>query len=64
MNLKLGMQHWGFKIYKVCINCDPGLIITYFTARSHLTFSIEKKVTTVDCSDTISLNIFYSLNNK
>ena len=34
--LKLGMQHWGLKLYKVCINGDPGLTLTYFTARSNL----------------------------
>ena len=25
MVLKLGMEHWGFKLYKVYINDDPGL---------------------------------------
>ena len=35
MILKLGMQHWGFKLYKVCINGDPGLTMTYFTVRSY-----------------------------
>ena len=34
MNLKLGMQHWGLKHYKVYINDDPGLNLTYFTAMS------------------------------
>ena len=33
MILKLGMQHWGLKFYKVYINGDPGLTLTYFTAR-------------------------------
>ena len=36
MILKLGMQHWGLKLYKVCINGDPGLTLTYFKARSNL----------------------------
>ena len=36
MILKLGMQHRGLKLYKVCINGDPGLTLTYFTARSNL----------------------------
>ena len=36
MTLKLGMQHWGLKLYKVYINNDPGLTMTYFTARSNL----------------------------
>ena len=34
MILKLGMQHFGLKLYNVYINDDPGLILTYFTARS------------------------------
>ena len=33
MILKLGMQHRGLKLYNVCINGDPGLTLTYFTAR-------------------------------
>ena len=41
MILKLGMQHWGFKLYKVCIN-DPGLTLTHFTARSNwVAFTFE-----------------------
>ena len=35
MILKLGIQHWGLKLYKVYINDDPGLTLTYFTARSN-----------------------------
>ena len=35
MILKLGMYHWGFKRYTVYINDDPGLTLTYFTARSN-----------------------------
>ena len=34
--LKLGMQHQGLKLYKVYINGDPGLTLTYFTAGSNL----------------------------
>ena len=36
MILKLGMWHQGLKVYKVYINDDPGLTLTYFTARSNL----------------------------
>ena len=36
MILNFGMQHWGLKLYKVCINCDPGLTLTYFTVWSNL----------------------------
>ena len=35
MILKLGFQHRGFKHYKVYINDDPGLTLTYFTAMSN-----------------------------
>ena len=35
MILKLGMQHKGLKLYKVYINDEPGLTLTYFTARSN-----------------------------
>ena len=34
MTLKLGMQHWVLEYYQVCLNDDPGLTWTYFTARS------------------------------
>ena len=34
MILKLGMKHQGMEVYKICINHDPGMILTYFTARS------------------------------
>ena len=35
MILKLGMYHLGIKLYKVYLNDDPGLTLTYFTARSN-----------------------------
>ena len=34
MILKLGMKYQGMEFYKVCINHDPGMTLTYFTARS------------------------------
>ena len=36
MILKLCMDHQGLKVYKVYLNDDPGLTLTYFTARSNL----------------------------
>ena len=45
MILKLSMWHWGLKLYKVHINDDPGLTLTYLTARSNwvkCTFEWEK----------------------
>ena len=56
MILKLGMNHRGLKFYKVYINDDPGLTLTYFTARSNFViwaFPYEK-VKTVDFSETIA----------
>ena len=32
MILKLGMKHKGKELYKVYINHDPGMTLTYFTA--------------------------------
>ena len=34
MILKLGMKHQTIKLYKVYINHDPGMTLTYFMARS------------------------------
>ena len=45
MILKLGMKHRGLKPYKVYINDDPGLTLTYFTSRSNwdaCTFELGK----------------------
>ena len=36
MTLKLGMQHRVLEYYQVCSNDDPGLMLTYFMARSNL----------------------------
>ena len=42
MILKLCMQHQGHELYKVYINGDPGLTLTYFTARSNwVTYTFE-----------------------
>ena len=34
MILKLGVKPLGMELYKVYINHDPGMTLTYFTARS------------------------------
>ena len=34
MILKLSVKHRGMELYKVYINHDPGMTLTYFTARS------------------------------
>ena len=36
MILKLGMDRHGLEVYKVYINDDPGLTLTYYTAKSNL----------------------------
>ena len=34
MNFKLGMKHQAMELYKVYINHDPGMTLTFFTERS------------------------------
>ena len=33
---KLGIKHWGLQPIIVCSNDDPGMTLSYFTARSNL----------------------------
>ena len=56
MSTKLGMQHRGLPSIIICSNDDPGLTLTYFTARLNLViwaFS-QEKVKTVDILETIA----------
>ena len=55
MTLKLGMQHWVLEYYQVCSNDDPGLTLTYFTARSNLVpyAFVWEKGKTMDFSETV-----------
>ena len=55
MTWKVGMQHWVFEYYQVCSNGAPGLILTYFTARSNFVLYaiVWEKGKTVDFSETI-----------
>ena len=55
MTLKLGMQHWVLEYNQVCSNDDPGLTMTYFTARSNLVpcAFVWEKGKTMDFSETI-----------
>ena len=34
MILKISMKHQAIELYKVCINHDLGMTLTFFTARS------------------------------
>ena len=34
--MKLGMEHYTLKLYRVYINDDPGLTLIYFTTMSNL----------------------------
>ena len=36
ISTKLGMKQWGFQPIIVCSKYDPGVTLTYFTARSNL----------------------------
>ena len=55
MTLKVCMQHRALEYYQVCSNDDPGLTLTYFTARSNLVLYafIWEKLKTIDFSETI-----------
>ena len=50
------MKHWGLQPIIVCSNNDPGVTLTYFTARSNLVTSVflREKVKTLDFSETIA----------
>ena len=58
MTLKPGMQHWLLEYYQFCLNDDPGLTLTYFTARSNLVpyAFVWEKGKTMDFSETIVVN--------
>ena len=55
MTLNLGMDHRVLEYYQICSNDDPGLTLTYFTARSNLVpyAFVWEKGKTVDFSETI-----------
>ena len=42
MILKLGMQHSGFEVFKMYMNDDPGMTLTYFTAISNMAAYVFK----------------------
>ena len=54
MILNLSMHHQVLEYYQVCSNDDPGLTLTYFTARSNLVPDafVWEKGKTVDFSET------------
>ena len=55
MTLKLGMKIQVHKYYQIYLNDDPGLTMTYLTARSNLLpcAFVGEKGKTMDCSETI-----------
>ena len=55
MTLKLSMQHRVLEYYQVCSNADPGLTMTYFTARSNLVpcAFVQEKGKTMNFSETV-----------
>ena len=57
MTLNLAMHHRVIEYYQVCSNDDPGLTLTYFTARSNLVpcALIWEKDKTMDVSETIDV---------
>ena len=58
MALKIGMQHRVLKFYQFYSNDDPGLTLTYFTARSNLVpyAFVWEKGKTLDFSETILIH--------
>ena len=42
MILKLGMEHQGLGVYKICTSDEPELNVTYFKARSNFVFYMGK----------------------
>ena len=55
MTLKLGMHYRVLKYYQVCSNDNPGMTLTYFTARSNMVryAFVWEKGKTMDFSETI-----------
>ena len=55
MTLKLGIYHRVLEFYQVCSNDDPGLTLTYFTARSNFVpcALVWEKGKTMDFPETI-----------
>ena len=55
MTLNLGMHHRVLEYYQVCSNDDPGLTLTYFTARSNLVLYafVWEKGKTMDFSENV-----------
>ena len=54
--MKLGMKHQRFKLIIFCLNDNPVLILTYFTARSNFAISayIWENVTMMDTLEMIA----------
>ena len=61
MTLKHGMQHCVLEYNQICSNDDPGLTLTYFTARSNWVpyAFVWEKGKTMDVSKTI---VVYDVN--
>ena len=71
MTLKVDIQHWVLEYNQVCSNDDPGLTLTYFTARSNLVpyAFVWEKGNIMDFSETIvvhdiKVGRFFQLNES
>ena len=55
ISMKLGMQHPGLQPVIFCSNDDPGVTLTYSTAKANFVILVFlwEKVNTVDFSETI-----------
>ena len=56
--MKLGIQLWGLKPYKVYSNDDPVLTLTFYKARSNWLPNafVWENVSTIDFIETIKVN--------
>ena len=60
MTLKVSMQHRVLEYYQICSNDDPGLTLTYFTAKSNLVpyAFVWEKCSIMEFSETIVIYAF------
>ena len=60
MILKLGMKHQAMELYKIYINHDPGMTLTFFTARSPMHLNGEKSENVIEWQKTFQ-GVFFSI---
>ena len=61
MILKLGMKHQAMELFKVCINHDPGMTLTFLWQGQ---LRLPKHLNGENCCNVIRLNIFYCIDKQ